>query len=397
VIQVALALLGPGDPNVDPSSMLLRARPFAKFQFDSQICVLAASAVSLMVEWKDRDLLAPQSFDRVCVLLDQMLVGTGFILFWFCSARRRTMASKVLLHIRFWQRILCLALPVFLMVVLAALCSAVPTSPALQATLRIVSATVAAAAIWLTFVGCRLEIDHGADRPVAQWLLFSSAAIMAPTVLLTVASDPWEHSWRWPTLSMAGTSQIGGFVLMTAALPLVATTLLVIMLIECVPPVRSPSGMSAASRLGMKLPSLKAMHGVSCHVARLAMVFGLATALVAEKDSFGQVLHTGLAATMFCLFWCWVFLSVIGTDLATRFGKIRAAASACILLGSGIHLLLFLLANGWVTTQFGIPRALTIAYFISEYVMLGLIVTYPATWFEDVQNWQGVVARNQGV
>lgn len=387
VIQVALALLGPADPEIDPASSILGIGKAAAHSQLRSLGTLVGCGVVLFAEWFSRHHWAPQDFGRISVLVDQVLISMGFILFWFCTARRRTMASKVSLHVRFWQRLLYLALPVVVLVVLAAVQSANPSSLALQALSRITAAITAATGIWLTFCTCRLEVDMSTSSPhIAQWLLFGYAAILVPAVVLTLAGEAWEHTWRWPTLSMAATSKIGSFVLTAAALPLAAAVLIVMSLIESVPPARSPPGVLAA--MGLKLPMLKELHGVACHLGRLSVLFGFATCIFIEKGKLGQQLHTGCTFVMFASYWGFVVLSALGSDLKSSFGKARAAIATCILMGMGIHLLLFLFANGFVTTRFGIPPALTITYFLSEYIMLGLVVVYPVTWFEDVENWQ---------
>merc|ERR1719446_600885 len=91
---------------------------------------------------------------------------------------------------------------------------------------------------------------------------------------------------------------------------------------------------------------------------------------------------------MFFSLWSFVLLTALVSDPAGRWGKARITVSLWLVLGMGLHVALFLIANNFVSTSFGAWKATQIAYFFSEYTMLTLIVVYPVTWFDDVQRWQ---------
>jgi hypothetical protein len=382
VVQVALALLGPSVPSIDlPVSVLGDRR--TKFQLHTLV-VLAGGALVLVVEWISRGFWKAQDFDRICVLVDQVLVIVGFISLWY-STQKPSMVSKACLHAHFWKRLVYLALPIVFVVLSAAMYSAHPTSEVSRAMLHVTAAAVSGMAMWIVFISNDFEESEGA--PVAQWLLFLPAAIICATVVLTLAGDRFEHSWRWPSLSMAATSRVGAFVLSAAALPLTGAMLLVLALIESAPPKHVPMGVLTLA--GVKLPFLQMLHSVACNFARLAFACGVAAAVILNKGKFGQMLHTGFAVMMFTSSVVAVLASALCADRTTVCGKARLTIAACIGFGACIHLTLFLLANRYVLTRFGVTEALSVAYFFSEYLMLALFFAYPITWFDDIQRWQG--------
>merc|ERR1719424_1129929 len=306
VVQLSLIVLGPADPSIDCLLGSSESTATKRFTF---IGMFAVCAGVLAAGWRSRDIWSPHDFDRICVLVDQILVGTGFALFWFCNARRRAMAPKIFLYAHFWKRMLFVATPVAALAVITAMHSVSPTNPVMQVVFRIAAAVVASITIWIIFdIGSLVGEESLTENfPVAQWLLFSGVAICLPTVVFTLAGDLLEHAWRWPTLSMAATSTVGGFLFTAAALPLLAANTLVVALIEYVPPVCPPENIIVP--IGMNPKTLKMLHTVSCNLLRIGQCFCLAAAVVSERHKTGQTLHTGCAVMMFVSFWVAVLLS----------------------------------------------------------------------------------------
>jgi len=288
----------------------------------------------------------------------------------------------------FWQKLICMLVPATVMLIMLAVQDNTRLPPEIvAATVRGAGAVLATVAVTSALPEASPPVENERGSAAAHCVLGGCAAVLLPVLALCLAGDRFSHSsWRWPTLSMAATSQIGIYVFTSAALPFTAATAAAVWIIEQVPPDSSVPPLILAQ--GKFMSSARACHKMGCNFAKVGTVCFTFSALWAETDKVGQRFHTGFSMAMFFSFWAALFLTAAGSSLQTVNGKIRAAIAGFIFFAMGIHLVLFLVVNQWVFPAHKAPHVLTIAYACAEYLLLSLIAAYPMTWIPEAIAWQ---------
>jgi hypothetical protein len=382
VVHLALGILGPMDPNL--KLLTLRSETWIPH------LQLLVRAPVLAVLWANQKQWTPAVFARINVVVDEVFIVIGFVLFWLIAgSERRTLMRKVLLRAHFCHRLLGLVLPMISLIVLAALqprfSQAAGYRMQADAALRVAAAILASLPVVGVLNGEPLPVEG--DSPCAEWVLWGCAVTMAPVSIIAVLIDAWENPYRWPaTLSTAATSPMGNFVLTVAALPLAVLAWAAIAIIDTVQPANS--AISIATARGWSSQTVRTCHMIACVCGRIGIFMGLAAVIVSEKDKLGQIWHIGLAMGMFASYWAMMLFSALGTNLSSWSGQLRLILAICITFGLIFHLALFLVVNHYIHPEFVVPRSLDIMFAFSEYFQLCLIMCYPITWIREVISWQ---------
>jgi len=312
---------------------------------------------------------------RTAALATEMLLCIGCVAYWVTSE-----ANEVLFRARFWYRAFrFLALPSVLLVLLALVVKS-SDIPELFALIHLVASAAAASTLRAIFNGGREEACCSPDDIfVPQMLLCLPATIMLLAVLLSLLGDWWQRGWRWPSLSMAATSDLGSLVTLLSGPPLAIAVAGALWVTEHSP----PSGPPVANWC----TALKVSHRIdrrrlACCFGYASIVFGMLSAFCFEGTHLGNTLHTTFAVLFFSTAYAGTVILAAESDMGSFFGRLRACIASMIAVGTPAHAILFAFFNQVVKNHFLIPPAV---YAISEYVQFALIFLMPVTVWEEAK------------
>jgi len=210
---------------------------------------------------------------------------------------------------------------------------------------------------------------------VVHFLLGCVVMFGLPTLIFSLASDWWAVGiWRWPLISRATYQRPGGYFVALGALPTLTAEAFAFWLIS-----------STIDRTQSNTKEVALSKSVGCTIGYMSVASGLLA--LAMPDSAFPTLHT-LAITAFCC------LMVVATMLTTLSSKpswlpsmvCRYILTIAILISVLGYLALLVLAQNSNPNGYRIPQRL---FASSEYTTMLFMMLWPLTWGSEVQGrWQ---------